>query len=127
MKAAELTPVQAAFAWHCAHPDGRTFLERIAQAMQTGLVYAGPDAFLLAQEVLCDPETPACYSGAGDRANCWFIELAAGPRAVGRFFQLLHRPQPWVAYHRNHRDARLRVWPWARLKGIYGRNVQHRG
>jgi hypothetical protein len=114
----KLTPVQLAYVWHQLHGGDETFIEHVGRFMRDAYAYAGPDAFILAQEVWHgDGEL---YTGAG-RVNCWFIDLAAGPGAIGRFLALAPRPQPFVAFYRRAKDNILRVWPWARLERLYGR------
>lgn len=111
--------MELAFARHCAEGgDAATFAERILWHARHGYVYSGADAFLLAEEVGCDPDGLALYRG-GDW-NCWFVDLAAGRGALGRFIGLAPWPHEYFAYHRTQRDQRLRVLPWE--KGLkYGR------
>lgn len=81
----------------------------LAKYMQSGFVYCGPDAFLMAHET----------------EDCWWVQLAAGN--VRRLFELAPRPKPWVAWQRGARgDLRVHKWPWKALqRRISARKESH--
>lgn len=116
------TPVQLAYAWYQAQGDALTFTEYVGGFMRAGYVYCGPDAFILAKEVLLR-DGQWLYEGAGS-VNCWFIQLAAGLGALPRIRAMAPRKHPFVAFYRVGKDTRLRVWAWSKLERLcHGRRL----
>jgi hypothetical protein len=84
--------------WLANNPAG-DFTALIAAYLTSGFVYAGEDAFILAQPV----------------GDTWFVHLAAGN--LSRFAHLAPFVLPHVAWHRRG-VGRLRTYSWSRFVSL---------
>jgi hypothetical protein len=106
-----MTPWQKAKQWHDSNVTDETFEETLGWHLSNGVVYAAPDAFMLAHPVYWDGEK----INEGE-ANAWFIELASAdtPDAFARFMRTAPRPLPYVLWCR-HNSFEIKAHNWAKL------------
>lgn len=82
--------------------DEAEFFRMADLALESGVFYSGPDAFLI----------------AFDERDCWFIWAAVG--APGKFFSLAPYAKPHIEWGRSHRgDDRVRRLPWSRAQALF--------
>lgn len=93
-------PIAAAFAaWQRISDSGEAgFAAMIGAFLRTGFVYAGDDAFILAQP---------------QNGDTWWVHLAAGD--LTRFLDLAPYPLPWVAWQRKG-TGKVHVWSWENFR-----------
>ena len=65
-------------------PQSLEFTRLVASYLSGGYVYSGPDAFILARPV----------------EDAWFVRLAVGRGALGRFLQMMPYRLPYVQWER---------------------------
>ena len=113
-----MTPWQAAKKWQQENSNV-PFEEVLAAYLNGGLVHSTPEVFVLAQETLW--EDGEMYTG-DVKPNCWFVQLAAGPRPFAKLLKLA-RKRKYVAWQRRG-QKRYHVWPWDKFKRRI-KNGQH--
>ena len=101
-----MTPWQEAKQWHLKHNPEHPFEAVLAEHLTNGVVYSGPDVFVMAKPVLW--EDGFMYYGDVD-PNCWHVFLAAGN--FKRLLGLAPRRLSFVAWQRRG-QSRYRVWTW---------------
>ena len=113
-----MKPWQQAKKWQLENSD-IPFEAVLAEYMDNGYVVSGPDCFILGKPVLWKEEQ--MYSG-DVAANCWFVQLAAGRKALMRFLEVAPFELEYVAWQRRGSE-RYRVYKW----DDYKRKAKHHG
>jgi hypothetical protein len=111
-----MTPFEEILGWH----------------LSGGLIYSTRDCFLLAQEVIWDPEQKAIVESResrvdGQQPNAWFVELAASATQVSgfksqvspirEFLRVAPRAHEWTLWYRaaRNRPHNIHAYKWAHL------------
>jgi hypothetical protein len=103
-----MTPFEEILGWH----------------LSCGLVHSTKDCFLLAQEVIWEPEQKAIVEGRGSRVesqqpNAWFVQLAAATchNPMREFLRVATRPHRFVLWYRaaRNRPHDIHAYRWEHL------------
>jgi hypothetical protein len=109
-----MTAWEKAKQWQDEHDSTVTFEELLGAHLSCGLVYATPEAFLLAGEMRWNAEEQRFEDG---QPNCWFVRLAAASghsNACGEFMRVFPRAHSYVAWFRRS-GFEPRVYEWDKL------------
>lgn len=114
-----MTPIQTATELYKGKQGD--FMTDLAVHLRVGVVYSGPDAFMMGRAVcwamddLMNPSLPS--RGAADT---WFIWMTVGVGAVRKALQLCPYPLKYVAWERHHDQGRVRRYTFERVMNLGG-------
>lgn len=107
-----LSPLKHAAALY-KHTDG-DFTADLAWHLRHGVVYSGPDAFVMARPVCWHEDALLEHRLPRGEPDTWFVWMAVGTGAVRKALSLCPYPLKYAAWQR-HGDARFRRYSLERI------------
>jgi len=109
-----MKPWQQAKKWFMEKSPGASFEASLVDYLRDGYVWSGDDCFIMGKPVFWDGET--MYSGdVKEKANTWFVFLAAGENCLKEFLRKAPFKLKYVAWQRRGRDE-YHVHEWKRYQ-----------
>jgi len=109
-----MKPWQQAKKWFMEKSPGASFEASLVDYLRDGYVWSGDDCFIMGKPVFWDGET--MYSGdVKEKANTWFVFLAAGKNCLKEFLRKAPFKLKYVAWQRRGKDE-YHVHEWKRYQ-----------
>ena len=116
-----MKPWEEAAQW-LAENNGQPFGEMLEHYLNHGYVWSSNTEFILGKTVWVEDGK---LSFDHPEPNAWYVQLAAGKGAIGRFLELAPFPLPYVVWQRRGNNDNYHIYTWEKYQRkvkYYGRN-----